>query len=108
MPIINNSLDKVMNLVVDAVTESGKKFSQIDKASILAFLQNQGVPNNKLDTMYEKLTKFYKGDKPEMVQGSVSMNTKPAVVDYADTSHNDVKVRQPRKSVFSDIKKIAG
>lgn len=100
-----NPMDKVMNLVIDAVTASGKKFSQIDKASILAFLQNQGVSKNNLESMYEKLTSFYKSDKQT---GSVSMNTKPAVVDYADTSHNDVKVRQPRKSVFSDIKKIAG
>ena len=33
---------------------------------------------------------------------------KSAVVDYTDNSHNDVKVRQPRKTVFSEIKKIAG
>ena len=33
---------------------------------------------------------------------------KSAVVDYTDNSHNDVKVRQPRKSIFSEIKKVAG
>jgi hypothetical protein len=33
---------------------------------------------------------------------------KSSVVDYTDNSHNDVKVRQPRKSIFSEIKKVAG
>jgi hypothetical protein len=33
---------------------------------------------------------------------------KSSVDDYTDNSHNDVKVRQPRKSIFSEIKKVAG
>ena len=101
---------ELLNQLVDAVTASGKKFKEIDKNAIFAFLNKEGAPKNTWDSIYEKLENVFNG-------GSSGFNGSPkkedrshksAVVDYTDNSHNDVKVRQPRKTVFSEIKKIAG
>lgn len=109
-------MTNAFNALVEAVQVSGKKFSEISKDSILAFLEKQGEPRNTWESTYQKLGEVFNPKNknrsssgnaglPNMVTGSVSMNS---VVDYSDSSHNDVKVRQPRKSVFSEIKKIAG
>ena len=103
-----NPMDKITNLLIDAITASGKKFNQIDKNSIFEWLKNQGVSKNKFESVYQSLSNFYNKDLPT---NSVSMSKDVvvgSVVDYSDSSHNDVKVRQPRKSVFSEIKKVAG
>lgn len=85
------------NSLVEAVQASGKKFSEISKESILAFLERQGEPRNSWESTYQKLGDMFN-----------DRSHKSAVVDYTDNSHNDVKVRQPRKSIFSEIKKVAG
>ena len=74
---MNRSNNPIIDILVDAITASGKKFNEIDKRAIFSHLKKQGINQNKL-------------------------------IDYDDSSHNDVKLRQPRKSIFSEIKKIAG
>lgn len=102
------------NALVEAVQASGKRFEEISKESILAFLERQGEPRKSWETTYQKLGEFFnpkKSTKQGIVNLSSSGNagsTNPTVVDYTDNSHNDVKVRQPRKSIFSEIKKVAG
>jgi hypothetical protein len=97
------------NSLVEAVQASGKKFSEISKDSILSFLERQGEPRNTWESTYQKLGEVFnpkKGMKHMGSSGSAGSNN--TVVDYTDNSHNDVKVRQPRKSIFGEIKKIAG
>jgi hypothetical protein len=90
--------------LVDAITASGKKFADVSKDSIYAFLDREGVSKKNWESIYDELRQIYhpstskKEDRKHL----------SAVVDYTDSSHNDVKVRQPRKSVFSEITKIAG
>jgi hypothetical protein len=102
------------NALVEAVQVSGKKFSEISKDSILAFLERQGEPRNSWESTYQKLADAFNPKKSNSSSGfggstlKEDRSHKSAVVDYTDNSHNDVKVRQPRKSVFEEIKKIAG
>lgn len=98
-------VNKLVDQLVDAVTASGKAFKDIEKNSIYAFLERQKVPRDIWDAVYSKLESVFSGKKTENLDlhhGSTTMH------DYSDSSHNDVKVRTPRKTVFSEIKKIAG
>jgi hypothetical protein len=103
------------NSLVDAVHASGKKFSEISKESILAFLERQGESRSTWESTYQKLSEVFNTSKGKSnsrsssgSSGTPNMVSMNSVVDYSDSSHNDVKTRQPRKSVFSEIKKIAG
>lgn len=95
------------NALVEAVQASGKKFNEISKDSILSFLERQGEPRNTWESTYQKLSDAFNPKKKNLGSNGTS-GLPTAVVDYSDSSHNDVKSRQPRKSVFSEIKKIAG
>lgn len=105
-------MSNTFNSLVEAVQASGKKFSEISKESILAFLQKQGEPRNTWESTYQKLGEVFNPKKNMSTSGFGGMKEdrthKSTVVDYTDNSHNDVKVRQPRKSVFGEVKKIAG
>jgi len=103
------------NSLVEAVQASGKKFSEISKDSILAFLDKQGEPRNTWESTYQKLGDIFLPNKKSNSSSGFGGSSlkgdrthKSSVVDYTDNSHNDVKVRQPRKTVFGEIKKLAG
>lgn len=99
------------NALVEAVQASGKKFTEINKNSIMAFLERQGEPRNTWESIYQKLGDTFNTKKKTNNSSSGDAGTRiieSKVVDYNDASHNDVKVRQPRKTVFSEIKRIAG
>lgn len=99
---MNRSNNPIIDILVDAITASGKKFNEIDKRAIFSHLKKQGINQNKFDSIYKELSNIYNSPKKESKPNSVK------VIDYDDSSHNDVKLRQPRKSIFSEIKKIAG
>jgi hypothetical protein len=91
-----NTTTEILKTLSDAVTASGKKLSDIGKEPIFEFLKRNETPKNLWEGIYEKLLQIHN----HVVQ-------KPKL-DYLDNSHNDVKHREPRKKVFSEIKKIAG
>jgi len=106
-------MPNTFNSLIEAVQASGKKFSEINKESILSFLERQGEPRNTWESTYQKLGEVFNPNKKSSSGFDRSLlkedrTHKSSVVDYTDNSHNDVKVRQPRKTVFSEIKKIAG
>ena len=108
-------MSNTFNSLVEAVQASGKKFSEISKESVLAFLERQGEPRNSWESTYQKLGEVFNPKKKNMSSSGFGGSTpkedrthKSSVVDYTDNSHNDVKVRQPRKSIFGEIKKVAG
>jgi hypothetical protein len=105
--IKNENMNKIVNMLIDAVTASGKSFKDIEKSSIYAFLEKQNIPRDAWDKIYSKLDSVFSGKK-DTVTNSVSTYNEQTTYDYSDSSHNDVKVRTPRKTVFSEIKKIAG
>lgn len=100
------SYQNVTNALVDAITASGKKFTEIGKDAIFGFLKREGVSEKHWNGIYESLEEIYGTKKKKNSKGTMGQMINH--VDYSDSSHNDVKVRQPRKSIFSEIKKIAG
>ena len=99
------SKSNYVSQLVDAITASGKKFTDVSKDAIFAFLEREGVSKKSWESIYEELRNIY---HPSSSSKKEVKNVSSPVVDYTDSSHNDVKVRQPRKSVFSEITKIAG
>lgn len=93
---INDYADKLS----DAITASGKKLKDIEENSIRSFLSSLGANERDFSEILSKLTG---GSKKTQVGNNSSVK----VVDYTDTSHNDVKVRTPRKSVFSEIIRLS-
>jgi hypothetical protein len=91
-----NTTTEILKTLSDAVTASGKKLSEIGKEPIFEFLKRNETPKNLWEGIYEKLLQIHN-----------HVEQKPKL-DYSDNSHNDVKHREPRKKVFSEIKKIAG
>ena len=92
----------IIDELKEAISNSGKKFNSIDKNSIFNFLKEKGISSESWNSVYEKLYSYYNKEEKSI------QTTTSSVVDYSDSSHNDVKVRQPRKTIFSEIKKIAG
>ncbi len=89
---------ELLKTLSDAVTASGKSLSEIGKEPIFEFLKRNETPRNLWEGIYEKLYSLHNPSRPQTVGG----------VDYTDNTHNEVKHREPRKKVFSEIKKIAG
>jgi len=89
----------VIDSLIDAVVASGKKFTEIPQNTIFGFFDKEGIPRTLWNELYEKAKSKF---EPKPNQSNVKH------VDYSDSSHNDVKTRQPRKSIFGEINKIAG
>lgn len=91
----NKNMD-IINILVDAVVASGKKFNEIPKESIFAYLDKAGIGKSKWQSTYDTLASNFKETVP--------------IVKKIEQSHTqsktDLKQRQPRKSIFSEIKKI--
>jgi hypothetical protein len=116
---IYNSMNKqeILKQAMDAVTASGRKFSEIKKESFLNFFEKEGVSKKMWESLYSDLENAYssKKNKYDAVQGSVSMDytsdkiseSKPLDY-YSNNTQNDVKQRTPRKNIFGEISKIAG
>ena len=100
----NKNMD-IVNILVDAVVASGKKFGEIPKESIYAYLDKAGINKSKWQGIYDTLASNFKETKTTVKV--IEDNRPKSVVDYTKVStQNDVKQRQPRKSIFSEIKKI--
>lgn len=91
----NKNMD-IVNILVDAVVASGKKFGEIPKESIFAYLDKANINKSKWQGIYDTLSSNFKETVP--------------IVKKIEQSHpqsrNELKQRQPRKSIFSEIKKI--
>jgi len=98
---INNT--EILKTLSDAIIASGKKLSEIGKEPIFEYLRRAEVPKNQWEGIYSKLQSLHEPDRQSVV---VESNT------WHDSSWSeevpDVNKKQPRKKVFSEIKKIAG
>jgi len=88
---------ELLTTLSDAVTASGKSLGEIGKDPIFEYLKRSEIPKNLWEGLYEKLQHLH-NTRSQPVGG----------VDYSETTHSDVKHREPRKKLFSEIKKIAG
>jgi len=98
------NVEKILEKTRNAILSSGKSIDDIPKGTILKYLEVMGVPKSQLDLFYQALTRL-------MVTGFQTENTQPVVVSskpqVATTEPLDNKAKQPRKSVFGEVKRIA-
>ena len=100
----NKNMD-IINILLDAVVASGKKFSEIPKESVYAYLEKAGINKSKWQGIYETLAGKFKENKATV--RVVEDRTPKNIVDYTEnSSRNDVMTRVPRKTIFSEIKKL--
>jgi len=100
----NKNMD-IINILLDAVVASGKKFSEIPKESVYAYLEKAGINKSKWQGIYETLASKFKETKSTVK--IVEDRTPKNIVDYTEnSSRNDVMKREPRKTIFSEIKKL--
>jgi len=95
-----NPIERVIKLTEDAILASGKKFKEIDPESIKGFLRNQSdLSKDQINVVMERLSEIYSGKKPQkVVNVDNPVHTQDSYVP---------KVKEARKSVFGEIKKIA-
>jgi len=98
---IPSSMSEIISSLSDAVTASGKKLTEIGKEPILQYLEKVGTPKKYWNDIYEKLRDLH---EPGRHGTSGSGNASNA----AQTILPQEKQREPRKSVFGEVKKIAG
>jgi hypothetical protein len=95
----------IINILLDAVVASGKNFSEIPKQSVYSYLEKAGIDKTKWLGIYETLAGKFKESNVSVKV--VEDRTPKNIVDYTEkSSSNDVMRREPRKSIFSEIKKI--
>jgi hypothetical protein len=59
----NKNMD-IINILVDAVVASGKKFNEIPKESIFAYLDKAGIGKSKWQSTYDTLASNFKETVP--------------------------------------------
>lgn len=102
----DKKINEVVSALSDAITASGRPLNEINKTSINDFLQKSRVDNAYWDYVYQKLSEIH------TPKGSVDNSGK----EWKDANWSDdlpstpttVSQKQPRKTVFGQIKKIAG
>ena len=89
---------EIITSLSDAVMASGKPLKEL-KDSIFDYLRKNNVSETTWEGIWQKLNTLHNEPKQEV--------KKEKVVDYSQST-SDLKVREPRKTVFGPIKKIAG
>lgn len=91
-------MQNLVDFTIDAIVASGKKFDNISKDAIVNFLTNtQNVTKKEAEKVYKKVSEVISGKtdpKPQTFQTSSVYHEEP------------LKQKTPRKTVFSEIKKI--
>lgn len=100
---IPTSMSEIVASLSDAVVASGKKLTDIGKEPILQYLEKVGAPKKYWNEIYEKLRDLH--DPGRHGTSGPGNSSTPS---YTQTILPQEKHREPRKSVFGPIKKIAG
>jgi len=102
---------EIIALLEKAIKESGKSFTDIPKESIIDFIRRGVGPNQKLinEIFLEMATKAKNGPKgvpaPKGVPGPKGVGASASSTPSTAKVVNEPN-KSPRKSVFSEIKKI--
>lgn len=98
---------ELLKTLSDAVTASGKSLKEIGKDPIFEFLKRSEIPKNLWEGIYEKLRNIHGDGDPYTSYVEDAIGSK-STHKYSENAPSDVKHREPRKKLFSEIKKIAG
>lgn len=92
---------EIITTLSDAVMASGKPLKEL-KDPIFDYLRKNNVSETTWQGIWQKLNTLHNDSKQEPKE-----EKREKVVDYSQST-SDLKVREPRKTVFGPIKKIAG
>ncbi len=109
-------MKSVIDLTLDAITATGKKFSELPKDAILMFLTRNGVSTSETEAIYRKLSdicnkgmsKIGKTMTPHSTTNfDLPVYSGEGYNDYSTSDANTgIKQRVPRKNLFSEITKL--
>jgi hypothetical protein len=91
-------VNKIVDVVIKAIDESGKSFNQLSQSVVLNYLAQIGVNDSVVrDRVYRILKEHYTSKKTE-IKKDVKVEVKNPV---------DKVPEKGRKSIFGEIKRIA-
>lgn len=96
---------ELLTTLSDAVTASGKSLGEIGKDPIFEYLKRSEIPKNLWEGLYEKLQRIHSDPYASYIEDAIDSKS---AHNYSENAPSDVKHREPRKKLFSEIKKIAG
>lgn len=96
---------ELLKTLSDAISASGKPLSEIGKDPIFEYLKRSEIPNNLWEGLYEKLQRIHSDPYTSYIEDAIDSKS---THNYSENTPSDVKHREPRKKLFSEIKKIAG
>lgn len=108
-------MKSIIDLTLDAITATGKKFSELPKDAILMFLTRNGVSTSETEAIYRKIndicnkgvSKIGNTMKPSTENFTIPVYNGEGYHDYSAADPNTgVKKREPRKNLFSEITKL--
>ncbi len=95
--MIPSSITEIIGQLSDAITASGQTLPNIGKEPILQYLKKVGAPKQYWNDIYERLKDIHDPGSRATSGAPRPQQTLP-----------QEKHREPRKSVFGPVKKIAG
>ena len=103
--------EEVIVSLIKEIENSGKKFKDISKKSIVDYISFYGITNRKdIDSIYDYVFNYFnKSYTSSTSKDKSNDNFKDncnVIMEDINLSNNEIKQRTPRKSIFSEIKKI--
>lgn len=102
------NIDKLILDIVNEIKRSGKPIENIPKEGIFNFLQVSGVDRIHYENIYSIICDKFKSVTPMGKSGNTGINgpsgTSGTIIQ--PQYDKELKSRVPRKSVFSEIKKL--
>jgi len=101
-------MKEIVKTLSDAIIASGKPIGSL-KDAIFNYFNTNGIPKSDWGVIWEQLVELH-SSKPvtnSLAERITGVKTDTTPVNYSQST-SDLKKREPRKTVFGDIKKIAG
>ena len=102
---MNNNLEKIVEITQKAISESGKPFEQVDKGTVISYLKAKGAGQYS-ELIYQRLSEL--NSKTVKVVDTRAVNrVTESQTPVKPEQHSEIKTKQPRKSVFGEVKRLA-
>jgi len=100
------TFEQILAITQDAILATGKKFHEIPTESIEGFISNLGVPKNQIKNIYNNLKEEYDNSRKNPTPKYSEKKVDSVTTTVNEKNNYIEKVLNPRKSVFSEVRKI--
>lgn len=100
--------EEVIVSLIREIQNSGKKFKDIPKKNIIDYISFCDIKNKRdVDSIYDSIVNYYNSIETKSDKSNSNFKDSCNVImEDINLSNNEIKQRTPRKSIFSEIKKI--